>query len=77
MTKKTDDKVTEAGAVELDENELDNVTGGASYLKLGDIKGESFHKMGDFDAKKGISVRSGKGSNLTVGNKQEPYLKNR
>ncbi|MEP2987682.1 MAG: hypothetical protein ABJN65_16570 [Parasphingorhabdus sp.] len=41
MTDKKDDKVTEAGAVELEENELDQVTGGASYLKLGDIKGES------------------------------------
>ena len=77
MTKKTDDKVTEAGAVELDENELDNVTGGASYLKLGDIKGESFHKMGDFDAKKGVSVRGGKGFDSNTVNKQEPYLKNR
>ena len=45
MTNKKDDKITEAGAVELEENELDQVTGGASYLKIGDIKGEI--KLGD------------------------------
>ena len=28
MTKKNDDKITAAGAVELEENELDQVTGG-------------------------------------------------
>lgn len=49
MTSKKDksqDKITKAGAVELEENELDNVTGGAAYLKIGDIKGES-NLLGD------------------------------
>ena len=40
MTNKKDDKITAAGAVELEENELDQVTGGAGFLKIGDIKGE-------------------------------------
>ena len=39
MTNKKDDKITEAGAVELDENELDQVTGGASYTQ-NDTKGK-------------------------------------
>lgn len=39
MTNKKDNKITEAGAVELEENELDQVTGGASYTEM-DSKGK-------------------------------------
>ncbi len=41
MTNKKDGKITEAGVVELEENKLDNVTGGVGYIKIGGIKGES------------------------------------
>lgn len=45
MTDKKQDKVTKAGAVELEEGDLDKVQGGASYLKIGDIDGESLTKQ--------------------------------
>lgn len=63
MTKKKDDKVTDAGAVELDENELDNVTGGASqFLKLDHGGGDSrvFGKIPDI---KGIDREGAKNWN--------------
>lgn len=37
----TNKKKTEAGAVELEENELNDVTGGAVFLKIDTIPGES------------------------------------
>ncbi|MEP2987681.1 MAG: hypothetical protein ABJN65_16565 [Parasphingorhabdus sp.] len=56
MTDKKDDKITEAGAVEIEESELDQVTGGTSYLKLGDIKGEEITKGDGYD--KSIDILS-------------------
>lgn len=35
------DKTTEASKTELTDQELDGAQGGAGYLKIGDIKGES------------------------------------
>ena len=58
MTNKKDDKITDAGEVELEENELDQVTGG-SYLKIGDIKGEI--KIGDIKNPTPISRVPGPG----------------
>lgn len=60
MAKKNDDKITKAGAVELEEGELDNVTGGTSFLKLGDIEGESaigVNKSGSFLKIDTVSVK--------------------
>ena len=54
-TKKPQDKVTKAGAVELEENELNEVQGGIGYIKLGGIDGESLKnsresiKLGDLE----------------------------
>lgn len=60
-SKKPQDQKTNASAVELDESQLDDVEGGASFPKLGDIEGESFKatksvkkdslKLGHADAK--------------------------
>lgn len=60
MTNKNDDKITEAGAVELDENELDQVTGGGSF----DGKGNDLKniKISDSGIKDGVfkdSIRKG------------------
>ncbi len=59
----------------LDDAELDQASGGASYLKLGDIDGESFLKLGDIDGeskfnydligKRGV----GTGANTVTGDK--------
>tara|TARA_R110000765_G_scaffold194126_1_gene299761 strand:+ start:280 stop:516 length:237 start_codon:yes stop_codon:yes gene_type:complete len=51
------DKITDAGTVELEENELDNVTGGAgaAYLKIGDIHGE-ISSIDDKIGKVGIKI---------------------
>lgn len=44
--KKKDDKITKAGAVELEENELDQVTGGAGKLKATSVdRGTSEYKV--------------------------------
>lgn len=53
MTNNKDDKITEAGAVELDENELDQVTGGSSDIYT---KGDGLKKISttDPDFKEGI-----------------------
>ena len=63
MTKKTrksdSDKAapaTEASAVELEESNLDEAVGGSAYLKLGDIRGESYHKMEVIELKLGDST---------------------
>ena len=46
MTKKKDDKITKAGTVELDENELDQVTGGADKLEAKGVdRGTSEYKV--------------------------------
>tara|TARA_R110000765_G_scaffold161351_1_gene265763 strand:- start:306 stop:497 length:192 start_codon:yes stop_codon:yes gene_type:complete len=46
MTDKKDDKITKAGAVELEENELDQVTGGAGKLKATSVDpGTSKYKI--------------------------------
>lgn len=46
MSKPTDkDQVTDASAVELEEDDLDQAQGGASFLKLGDIDGESLRTL--------------------------------
>jgi hypothetical protein len=37
---------TKAGSEELGQDELDQVSGGAAYLKLGDIKGEALEGGG-------------------------------
>lgn len=39
MTKKTD-KITDAGAVELSEDALDQASGGAAYIKFDGVDGE-------------------------------------
>lgn len=64
MTKKTEDKPTKASAVELEEKDLDDVQGGAAYIKLGDIKGESlatksadYLKIGDIDGESKLTTR--------------------
>lgn len=72
MAKKTDDKVTDAGAVELEENELDQVTGGVGFLKIDTISGESIDKTISANS---LKLADGKRIDSTVGNKQEPYLK--
>jgi len=59
MTKRRKDQneITKAGAVELEENELDEVAGGSidAFLKIGDIVGESrvsnTAKVGDLSYK--------------------------
>lgn len=45
------DKTTEASKVELTDEQLDGAEGGAGYLKLGDIEGESSWKVNGFDGK--------------------------
>lgn len=66
MTDKKQDKVSKAGAVELDEGDLDKVQGGATYLKIGDIDGESLTRQTvdsmklDGTVDKSLSVEGGK-----------------
>ncbi|WP_432767574.1 MAG: hypothetical protein HEQ22_08975 [Sphingopyxis sp.] len=43
MTKKTD-KITDAGAVELSEDALDQASGGAAYIKFDGVDGETVAK---------------------------------
>ena len=43
----SDDKTTEDSKTELTESQLDDVQGGAGYLKIGDIKGEVAFKVED------------------------------
>lgn len=65
MTKKTDksqDKKTKASATELEEKDLDEVQGGASYIKFDGVDGESltrstdYLKVGDIDGESKLTT---------------------
>lgn len=71
-SKKPQNHKTNASATELEESQLDNVEGGAAYLKLGDSTGESgFDGKGNDLAKVTLSKKLGYTENDSRGKGNE------